>query len=235
MSYYRNLILSGGYYWDADAVAFINATGITNITIKRAVNGYVIGLKNKGIWGSIVALYPFVGGNATAHRYSLYFNTTVVPSANIGFQSETLFLYSRTSGQQSGQDIGAANTITQRDSLTIRNASDLAITEINTTTNGTLSVANTSGLGLFMASRIASNDLTIYKNGISLGTLTSINSGARSTLALYVGGRNLSNAINSPVARNFALAGCGLRFTAQQASDFYTLTQTFQTSLGRQV
>jgi hypothetical protein len=67
MSYYRHLIMS----FDADALAFISAASITDNNQKNAINTLVINLKNFGIWSKMKAMYPIVGGNATAHKFNL--------------------------------------------------------------------------------------------------------------------------------------------------------------------
>jgi len=67
MSYYRHLIIS----FDADALAFISAASITDNNQKNAINTLVINLKNFGIWSKMKAMYPIVGGNATAHKFNL--------------------------------------------------------------------------------------------------------------------------------------------------------------------
>jgi hypothetical protein len=56
---------------DSDAIAFITATGITSCNIKTAINTFVIGLKADGLWTKLKAVYPFVGGTATTHKYNL--------------------------------------------------------------------------------------------------------------------------------------------------------------------
>ena len=56
---------------DADATAFITATGITDTTQKNAINTLVLNLKSYGIWSKAKAIYPFVGGTATTHKYNL--------------------------------------------------------------------------------------------------------------------------------------------------------------------
>jgi hypothetical protein len=56
---------------DADATAFLNAAGITDPTISSAINSLVIDLKGYGIWSKMTAIYPFVGGTATTHKYNL--------------------------------------------------------------------------------------------------------------------------------------------------------------------
>jgi hypothetical protein len=57
--------------YDADAQAFITATGITNLNQQSAITNLVIGLKTDGIWTKMKAIYPFVGGTATTHKYNL--------------------------------------------------------------------------------------------------------------------------------------------------------------------
>ena len=56
---------------DADAQAFIEATGIDSTTQANAVNTLVIGMKAQGLWTKMKAVYPMVGGTATSHMYNL--------------------------------------------------------------------------------------------------------------------------------------------------------------------
>lgn len=56
---------------DSNAQAFISASGITDATQQSAINALVTGLKTDGIWTKMKAIYPFVGGTATTHKYNL--------------------------------------------------------------------------------------------------------------------------------------------------------------------
>lgn len=56
---------------DADAQAFITAASITDDTQKSAINTLVTDLKGYGIWSKMKAIYPFVGGTASTHKYNL--------------------------------------------------------------------------------------------------------------------------------------------------------------------
>jgi hypothetical protein len=56
---------------DPNAQAFLNAAVITDVTQANAINTLVIGLKADGLWTPMQALYPFVGGTATQHKYNL--------------------------------------------------------------------------------------------------------------------------------------------------------------------
>lgn len=59
------------FEYDADAQAFFDATGITDSTIKSAVNTLVLAFKSSGAWTACIAIYPFVGGTADTHKYNL--------------------------------------------------------------------------------------------------------------------------------------------------------------------
>lgn len=56
---------------DADAVAFLNAAGITDPTISAAVEVFVTALKTNSVWDRLQAIYPFVGGTAETHKWNL--------------------------------------------------------------------------------------------------------------------------------------------------------------------
>lgn len=57
--------------FDANAQAFITAAAITDATQQSAINNLVIGLKADGLWTNMYAIYPFVGGTASQHKYNL--------------------------------------------------------------------------------------------------------------------------------------------------------------------
>ncbi len=57
--------------WETDAQAFITAAAITDPTQQSAVNQLVIDLKGYGVWTKMKALYPFVGGTASQHKFNL--------------------------------------------------------------------------------------------------------------------------------------------------------------------
>jgi hypothetical protein len=57
--------------FDPDAQAFFTATGITNPTQMNAVNQLVLSLKSNSLWNKCIAIYPYVGGTATTHKFNL--------------------------------------------------------------------------------------------------------------------------------------------------------------------
>lgn len=79
----------GNFTIDPDAQSFFTRASITDPTQQSAVNNLVIQLKQAGIWTSMVALYPFVGGTAATHSHNLKsssfqitWNGTVTHNAN---------------------------------------------------------------------------------------------------------------------------------------------------------
>jgi hypothetical protein len=64
-------MMAGGISLDPDAQAFLNAAGITDATITTAIDTLVIQLKAIGVWAKLKAIYPFVGGTATTHKFNL--------------------------------------------------------------------------------------------------------------------------------------------------------------------
>jgi hypothetical protein len=58
-------------FLDPDALVFLQAAGIVDGTIITAVDTLVRDLKGYGIWTKLKAIYPFVGGTATTHKFNL--------------------------------------------------------------------------------------------------------------------------------------------------------------------
>jgi hypothetical protein len=57
--------------FDADAQAFITASGLTGATNLTAINTLVVSLKGFGIWTKMKAIYPMIGGIAALHKWNL--------------------------------------------------------------------------------------------------------------------------------------------------------------------
>lgn len=56
---------------DRDALAFLEAAQIYNANQQRAIVNLVRSLKRVGLWSKMKAIYPFVGGTASAHKWNL--------------------------------------------------------------------------------------------------------------------------------------------------------------------
>lgn len=60
-----------GLTTDPDAQAFITAAAITDPTQQTAIDTLVKGMKADGLWTKMKAIYPFVGGTASTHKWNL--------------------------------------------------------------------------------------------------------------------------------------------------------------------
>jgi len=63
--------ISGTPTTDPDAQAFITAASITDPTQQAAINTLVVDLKADSLWTKMKAVYPFVGGTSTTHKFNL--------------------------------------------------------------------------------------------------------------------------------------------------------------------
>lgn len=57
--------------FDVSAVNFLNNVGITDTTIRSAINDFVVELKDNNLWGKMSGIYPFVGGTSGTHKFNL--------------------------------------------------------------------------------------------------------------------------------------------------------------------
>lgn len=57
--------------FDTDATAFFTAASITDTVQKIAINQLIFDLKLFGLWTKCIAIYPFVGGTASTHKWNL--------------------------------------------------------------------------------------------------------------------------------------------------------------------
>lgn len=57
--------------FDGDAMNFIINVGITDLNTKMALNDLCVDLKYHDIWNQCLAIYPFVGGTASTHKFNL--------------------------------------------------------------------------------------------------------------------------------------------------------------------
>lgn len=247
------------------ATQFINTAGITNPTQQNAIIDLYDDLVLAGLWNKFVAIYPFVGGTSTSHRYNLkntaafqltfnggwthnsngvtsngttaYATTGIIPNGY--YEGDTsIGVYSRTAGQ-SGVDFGSAGGIDPTDelSLQIRSSGDQSILEQSgyTNTNGT----NTSGLGLFVGNVYAASQIYngVYANGVKQGGGNNFSQVNYNNIELYIGAL-ASTSFNPPTkfaARNYALALFGSGLQPAEQTTLYNIIQTYQTALSRQV
>lgn len=128
----------GGISFDTDALAFISAASITDATQKSAVNKLVTDLKSASIWTKMKAIYPFVGGTASQHR----FNLKDPRALNVAFYLDFIngWTHSATGAKPNGTD-GYADTKLAANSLTVNNTHISYYSRTSTITNNERDIA----------------------------------------------------------------------------------------------
>ena len=245
------------YPTDSDAAAFVSAAGITDSTQQSAVNTLVTSLKSAGLWTKMKAIYPFVGGTATSHKfnlkdprdldaaYRLVFNggwthssTGALPNGTTGYADTKLNMSTVLSSFNSNHIAFYSRTQNLVDSANMGGgaAGSYVTIERSTQWNGTtyINSAVDPTTGLFVNTRNAVNSQKFFRNGSQLGSTntTSITSSANANI--FIGARNIGGG-NQYAAREASFATIGDGLTDAEASAFYTAVQAFQTTLGRQV
>jgi hypothetical protein len=65
-----NSMKKGGVSYTARTTAFATATGITDVTILGALNTFDLGLISNSLDTKMKAVYPFLGGTSSTHKYN---------------------------------------------------------------------------------------------------------------------------------------------------------------------
>ena len=116
---------------DADAQAFLTVTGITDSTISNAINTLVLGLKANNLLTKMLAVYPFVGGTATTHKYNLKDPRDLDAAFRLGFNGG--ITHSGTGALPNGST-GYANTFLNQVSQSLTNSNHFSVYYRNNTT-----------------------------------------------------------------------------------------------------
>jgi len=249
-------IFGGGA--DADASSFITAASITDGTQQDAINQLVLDLKDYSIWSKLEAIYPFVGGNATAHSYNLkdttqfqitwnggvthdangvtgngtngYGNTNFVDSTHLT-DFISFGVYSRTDSQSAVMDIGGTGATTSN-ALGCKFSSTGVYAVVMD--GGTQRKVTATSLGLFTANRSDASNRAIYINGAEY--TYSNPSSIYTSRNMYVLARNNNDSsVDFYSSRNLAFAFIGNSLTTTEQADLYTAVQAYQTTLSRNV
>jgi hypothetical protein len=245
--------------WETDAQAFITAAAITNPTQQSAVNQLVVDLKGYGVWTKMKALYPFVGGTASTHKFNLKNPLDTDAAFRLVFSGG--WTHSANGSQPNGTNGYADTKLNEANVLTNNNEhisiysrtnidglfcdigiingsiesnifskySNVFYPRIQNTNNGILN--NTSSLGHFISNRISSTEIRARQNGV----LKLINSSflGKSNSNFFIGLAGGLSLYYSP--RQYAFASIGDGLTDAETLNFYTAVQNFQVALSRNV
>jgi hypothetical protein len=244
---------------DADALAFFTAAGITDTTQKTAVNTLVTDLKAANIWTKMKALYPFVGGTASAHKFNLkdprdlddayriIFNGGMTHS-NLGMISNYTTSYADTRLIPS----------TALSSLFSQHVSVYSQTSTASPTNNTNSIGEWQDGTRAMLMKIR-NLSNVFSWEVGNGGASTSNTDAKgfylgsvvanNSIKLYKNNTNVATNTATfsgslptqmqPIGKNenktFSFVSIGDGLTGTEAANFYTAVQSYQTTLNRQV
>jgi len=261
MSFLVNPYSYGGC--DADALAFLAATGITDATITSAICTLVTTMKTDGTWAKCNTIYPMVGGTATTHKFNLknpldtnaafrlsflggwtHSSNGALPNGTNTY-ANTFFNPSANASQNSHHISYYSRTNSNLTEVEIggANATQGSVLEIRTSnityfrinsSTTYITAADADSRAFYMANRTAQNVINGWKN------LTKIATGATASSTLvnlnYLLGALNNNGATSFYSRKecaFATIGSGL--TDAEAAALYNSIQAFQTTLSRQV
>jgi len=247
---------------DPDAQAFITAASITDPTQQSAINTLVTDLKGYGLWTKMKAIYPFVGGTASSHKFNLKDPQDTDAAFRLVFNGG--WTHSVNGAQPNGVNGYADTFLTPSTALslnsshlsyysrTISNGTEIEI-GVNTSNNYNLLEIRTSGTtyflinqngltsasdsdsrGFYVGNRQASNDIDGWRQGVKVINGTTVST-ILPTRKIFIGANNNNGTYALPSTKECAFASIGDGLTDTEATDFYTAVQSFNTSLSRQV
>jgi hypothetical protein len=251
-----------GLRQDTDVTAFLSVTGITDPTIKDAINDLVVGLKADGIWSKMKAIYPFVGGTATSHSYNLkntaahqitwfgglthdangvtpngtngYGNLNFNPRTHIGVQS-SYGTYCRVNNlTNSKYDFGSTNIDGFEHNMILYQFGTTQYVQFKGAGNN-IGIPNTTTNAFFHSGLDTSNNLFLYKNNTLLQSKTPTTIGTPPLANTVLFALNANGVVQqfSPRPTSFFFAASGI--TQADNASIYSRIQAFQTTLNRQV
>jgi hypothetical protein len=164
-----------------------------------------------------------------------YADSFLLPATTLTLNSAHLSYYSRTNVSESKEDIGCWDGSGFHYTLLgIRYASIGNSTySIIQSSGGYFSFADASSQGFYISSRTSSVLTTLFKNGTSQATSSTVSTGNPAARTIYVGGCN-GNA-TSYSSKECAFSSIGNGLNATEAANFRTAVQAYNTTLSRQV
>jgi len=259
------VVAFGGKPTDVDAQAFITAAGITDSTQKTAINTLVTDLKTYSIWNKMKAVYPMVGGSATAHKWNLKDPRDLDAAYRLTFYGG---LTHSSNGVLPNGTTGYANTFLNSFNV-IKSAGHISFysrtqtisnnqVDIGSGYNGGASaciIYNTSSIcqgyygsgsyyteqnisdkrGNIILSKMNSTSLKLYNNGILVSSNIQGNATDAPNYYISIFAYNLDGTNILFSTKQCAFATIGDGLTDTEAANLYTSIQKFQTTLLRQV
>lgn len=226
--------------FDPDAQAFITAAGLTDNTQKTAINQLVLDLKGYNIWTKFVALYPYIGGTATTHKWNLKNPLDTNAAFRIVWNGGVTHNANGVTGNGTN---GYGETYVQPSTNLIQNNTHIAF---YSRTNSQQNASNaemgiTDNGNLRICSRNGSNQSTFYINDNTLGLATSITDStgfwiasrtASNSKKLYRNGSVLTSATTVDVARSASTIPVLGQKTSTNTMNHYSIKNFALSSIG---
>ena len=244
---------------DADALAFFTAAGITDTTQKSAVNTLVTDLKTANIWTKMKAIYPFVGGSATSHKFNLKDPRDLDGAYRIIFNGG---MTHSALGMVSNYTTSYADTrlipSTALSNMFSQHVSVYSQTSTASPTNNTNSIGEWQDGTRAMLMKVRSlSNIFSWEVGAGFASVSNTDGKgfylgsvvANNSVKLYKNNTNVATNTATftgslptqmqPIGKNenktFSFSSIGDGLTDGEAAAFYTAVQNFNTTLNRQV
>ena len=247
---------------DADALAFFTAAGITDNTQKTAVNTLVTDLKTANVWTKMKAIYPFVGGSASSHKWNLKDPRDLDAAYRLTFNGG--WVHSSTGALPNGSNAYADTKLIPVFNLSststhfskYNRTNDLVGNKVDGTANNNytsffqhnyasanviigvlgsiISYTPTDTRGFFISTRTSNVVVKAFRNNSQLGSTNTNFSDALPNQAFYLGARN-SGVPSDYNNYESAFASIGDGLTDAESLALYTAVQACQTTLSRNI
>ena len=245
---------------DPDAQAFITAASITNPTQQSAINQLVVDLKGYNIWTKMKALYPFVGGTSSTHKWNLKDPRDLDAAFRLVFNGG--WTHSSTGATPNGTN-GYADTKFKVETNTSQFNNSYGIYSRTNNVSGTFLWGMWDGganfhmhyvnnyqfyskdksitysaqptTKLMLATRRSQTDFQAYRNGVSLGTNTTSAWTFGGDYNMYLSARNASGTAQTFMPHELAFAFFADSLTNSEAINLTTAVNNFETALSRNV
>jgi hypothetical protein len=242
--------------------SFLTASAISDATIRGGLNTFDIGLISNSLDTKMKAVYPFVGGTASTHRWN--FMNAVDTNAAFRLTFSGTWTHSSNGALPNGVNAFANTFLNASTNLTLSNHSfgfysrtenisgsqviGAAVTAVpnffqNNISGGNfvsgeigtlISYTPTPTRAFLFASRTTTSLFKAYRNNTILGSNTATLS-TLPNLSFYFGARNQDGSASFYTSYEHAFAFIGDGLSDTDATNLYNLTQALQTTLGRSV
>lgn len=261
---------SVAYTIDPDTIAFVSAASITDPLQEAAINQLVVGLKTNNLWAKMLAVYPFIGGTATAHKLNLKdpqdtngakrllfagswthattgskvtaaastnFARTYILHNELSQDDNHMSIYSRTNLGGNAIDIGVWLGAGNNSYLSCREQDYAGAMHANNNPSAIAVNTRADSLGHFIGVRPSSALVKIYAAGLPSGSAAGASGPSSATVEFAISGLMLAGNASVTVesSREYAFASFGSSLNDAESLALYTLVQSVQTLLSRNV